>query len=335
MTSDGRSNPSPPRPARTDDLAADPLALESAPVGEILDFLRGAGRALDALAEPTLVRFDGDRGFRVIGDTHGDFASARAALAPPGGPPDRPFVAVGDYIDRSTRSEPRPRSLPLGSLWTTLFLIARKLQHPQRIILLQGNHEAARRLPVPGPTYLRELRDRFPRDEALALWRATFEVVERLPLAALSSNGVFLAHGGIPPPDSPPVEGWRRDDPGLLEGLVWSDPANAYEDRGVGFPFSEAELTRFLGSVSANVLLRGHDPKHSGISLYRGTCLTLQTSDLFRRFGHGGILRAEVPPLPRIAGAEAIAVEELVDGAWRPYEVRVVGAARAPPGGAV
>ncbi len=322
-------------PARTRELAADPLALDGAPSREVLAFLTEAARAIESLGEPTLVRFRGDDGFRVIGDTHGDYASAHAAMDRPEGPSDRPFVAVGDYIDRATRSEPRPAALPLGSLWNLLFLVARKLVEPDRVILLQGNHESARRLPVPGPTYLRELRERFPRPEALALWRASFEVVERLPLAALSSNGVFLAHGGIPPPGAPPADRWRRDDLDLLEGLVWGDPANAYEDRGIGFAFHEPELVRFLHPLPASVLVRGHDPKHSGTSLYHGACLTLQTSDLFRRFGHGGILRAEVPAAPRIRGAEEIAVEELVDGAWRPYAIRVIGAPgpRAGAGG--
>ena len=258
----------------------------------------------------------------MIADTHGDYVSAQRALADArGNGGRRRFVALGDYIDRATLREPHPVALPNGSLANLCFLLANKLLAPREIVLLQGNHEAARRLPIPGPSYLGELREHFGRDDARVIWEKSLQAVERLPLAAVTANGVFLAHGGIPPDPSPDPEDWRRDDLRLAEGLLWGDPAHGYEDRRIGFPFDAPDLDRFLARVGASVFLRGHDPKHLGAALYDGRVLTLSTSDIFARLGHGGILMAEIPPRSRISTVRDLPVWDLRGERWVPYPI--------------
>ncbi|MEF8726133.1 MAG: metallophosphoesterase, partial [Candidatus Bipolaricaulota bacterium] len=64
-----------------------------------------------------------------IGDTHGDFEATEAVF-------DRYFdddtvlTFLGDYVDRGPKSR---KNID--------FLLQRKLDHPERVILLQGNHE--------------------------------------------------------------------------------------------------------------------------------------------------------------------------------------------------
>lgn len=302
------------------EVAANPLALEGSGARHVLEVLGEIEERLSRTPDPAFVRIPADRPVVVIGDTHGDVPSVQRALERARHQhPRARFVALGDYLDRATRREPRPAVLPNGSLWNLLLLLASKALDPEGVHLLQGNHEAQRRLPVPGPTFLRELRELFPRAEAIAVWDRALGLAERLPLAAATENGVFLAHGGIPPAGRDQPERWDRSDLGLLEGLLWADPDVDYSDRGAGFAFSQGEMDRFLGTIHCSMFIRGHDPEHLGTALYDGRLVTLQTSDIFGRLGRGGILLAEIPARTTVQSARDLSVYALAGNGWQPY----------------
>jgi Calcineurin-like phosphoesterase len=282
-----------------------------------------------------LVEIPSDRPVQVIGDSHGDWPAVSAALgfARSGHVPER-FVGLGDYIHRWTRSQPDPTALPSGSVWNAAYLLAWTALDPQHVILLRGNHEATRQIPVPGPTLLRELRRAYPRAEALPLWSRIVGLLERLPLAGRTANGVFLVHGGIPPPGRFDPISWKANELALLEGLLWSDPQLDYEDRSVGFAYGARDLEAFLRAVHCRVMIKGHAPGHSGRAIYGGKLLTIHTSDLFRDSGDGGVLLAEIPGRPRVEDASEITLRVWEGGVWRSRPVTIVpdhALVEAPP----
>lgn len=319
-------------------VRSDPTALAGAPAAALHELLDEVEAAFDHRPWPLFVDVPSDVPVQVIGDSHGDWPAVSAALefARRRSPTGR-LVALGDYIDRATRAQPDPAALPSGSVWNAAYVLAWAAADPEHVIPLRGNHEATRQILVPGPTLLRELRRAYPARDALPLWRRITELLERLPLAARTANGVVFTHGGIPPAGRHDPKSWRADDLELLEGLLWSDPDVEYEDRAVGFAYSGADLDDFLRSVGCRVMVKGHAPGHAGRAIYDGRLLTVHTSDLFASFGEGGIQMVEVPPRPRIGSAADLTLRVWSGSEWRVrpiagVEVRSGGDARASPG---
>jgi len=306
-------------------VRSDPTALIGAPASALHEVLDEVTEAFDRRPWPLLTEIPSDRPVQVIGDSHGDWPAVSAALAfARRGPSPERFVGLGDYVHRATRAQPDPAELPSGSVWNAAYLLAWTAHDPDHVVLLRGNHEATRQLPVPGPTLLRELRRAYPRSEALPLWNRLVGLLERLPLAGRTANGVFLAHGGIPPTGRFDLGRWTATDLPLLEGLLWSDPDVDYEDRDVGFSYGARDLEEFLRSVRCRLMIKGHAPGHSGRAIYGGTLLTIHTSDLFRRWGDGGVLLAEIPARPRVEHASEITLRAWDGSRWQPRAITLV-----------
>ncbi|MCP3667180.1 MAG: hypothetical protein GY696_32590 [Gammaproteobacteria bacterium] len=69
----------------------------------------------------------------VVGDVHGQFADLQRIFNILEPPPVSNYVFLGDYVDRGR-----------NSLECIMLLLAYKIRHPKRIILLRGNHECAK-----------------------------------------------------------------------------------------------------------------------------------------------------------------------------------------------
>ncbi len=315
-------------------LRADPTALVGRPASDLWEVLDEVRAAFDARPGRPLVELPSDRPVAVIGDSHGDWPAVSSALRFARGRsvPER-FVGLGDYIHRATRAEPDPAALPSGSVWNVAYLLAWASYAPDDVILLRGNHEATRQIPVPAPTLLRELGRAYPRVEVLPLWESIVGLLERLPLAARTQNGVFLAHGGIPDRSFWDPARWEASNLRLLEGLLWSDPELEYEDRAVGAPYGPDALDAFLRAVGCRVMVKGHAPNHSGRSLYGGRLLTVHTSDLFARFGEGGVLLAEIPARERIESSADLTLRAWDGAEWIPRAIRHDPELPGPPTG--
>ena len=103
------------------------------------------------------------------------------------------FLFLGDYVDRG-----------LSCLETVSYLLAMKVQMPQKVFLLRGNHETR---DVNGweehygeRSFIWQCRNRFGDDLGYRLWEACNQVFDRLPLAAVIDQDIFCVHGGIPRP---------------------------------------------------------------------------------------------------------------------------------------
>ena len=232
------------------------------------------------------------RGFSeaiVFGDTHGDWRTileVRAAfLRPDGGP--RCLVGLGDYVDRV------PDDCGPGSVVNACLLLDLAARFPDRVFLLQGNHETVSRMPVL-PRSLAEEVDELWGPEAERYARLS-ALLERGPLAAGTESGAYLAHAGFPRGELP--ASWRRvfeePDEDRLVDIVWTEPDASRIRRGVGRPWTGPELVSFLRAAGRSVFLRGHDPDLTGRPIYEGRCLTLHTTRVFERYG--GVLLARLP----------------------------------------
>jgi hypothetical protein len=265
----------------------------------------GADRLLDRLERsvprrPEHLTLPAARSAVIFGDTHGDWLSTLEVVrAFEAGGPATLLVGLGDYVDRS------PADLPCGSVANALFLLALAGAAPDRVILLQGNHETQRRIPGHPHVLPAELARLWGTSEPR--YDRIMDLLGRGPLAASAANGAYFAHAGFPkgPLPSPWTAAFEAPDDARLTELVWSEPEAGAVHRGATEPWSEAELLTFLEQSSLRTFWRGHDPDLTGRSLYDGRVMTLQTTRYFRRFG--GVVFATMAldrPLQRVEEAE-------------------------------
>jgi len=280
-----------------DELLAPETVLRASPeeADRILDRLE---RTVPVRAGLAAVPAQGFAEALVFGDSHGDWRTMlevrREFLRDEGGP--RCLVGLGDYVDRS------PSDCGPGSPVNALLLLDLVARFPDRVFLVQGNHETVSRVPV--------LPRSLP-EEVDELWGPLLErysrltaLLERGPLAAATSSGAYLAHAGFPRGELPAA--WRRafddvDEDRLLE-IVWAECGASHLRRGVAPAWEERDLVDFLRATGLSIFLRGHDPDITGRPVYGGRCLTLHTTRVFERYG--GVLLAHLPldrPLRSVA----------------------------------
>ncbi|MDE1820620.1 MAG: serine/threonine protein phosphatase [Euryarchaeota archaeon] len=227
----------------------------------------------------------------VFGDTHSDWptveALSREAMTPQG--PLTHLVGLGDYVDRTLPE------LPHGSVVNALFLLSLRLCHPDRVVLLRGNHETQHLIPILRPEAVDESDELWGRESGVG--RRIEQAFDRLPLMATTESGGYLAHAGFPRERNP--KGWKTHLDArslkLLEEVVWNDLEVSSFSGGRGLeisPISQAETLEFLSQAGCSVFLRGHDPTEAGKARYDNRVLTLHTS---RVYDWAGLHVAELP----------------------------------------
>ena len=263
---------------------------------EILDLSPGEADALLSRLEahvpvqPPLVELPGGpiEEAIVFGDTHGDWRTSEAIAAHfLADPARRALIGLGDYVDRP------PDDCREGSVGNSLMLLQLVADYPDRVVLLQGNHETNRRIAVV-PRNLPE--------EVDSLWGPMVErcariegLLERGPLAATSGNGAYFAHAGFLRRNL--GRNWRSafailSDSDLMD-LVWADCAEGPNPRHVTDPFTDRDLSTFFQRTGLRVFLRGHEPGLMGRPVLHDRVMTLHSSRIYERYG--GVLMAWVP----------------------------------------
>ncbi len=279
---------------------ADVLELSPEDADALLDQLERA-----VPVHPPLVEIPAGRAERavVFGDTHGDWRSTAAAVElfdAPGG--TQILVGLGDYVDRAIDD------CPEGSVANAIYLLSLAATFPERVLLLQGNHETVRTVP-PLPHTLPEEVDALWGPDASRYDRLV-GLLERGPLAATTPSGVYLAHAGFPRQLYSP---WTRtfshlDVEGVCE-VVWAECDLARSRRGGAPVWGARDLDRFFEASGLSLLLRGHDPDLCGRPLYAGRCLTLHTTRLYETYG--GVVAALVPLGPRLTSVAELQLRHL------------------------
>ncbi|MBO3832649.1 MAG: metallophosphoesterase [Candidatus Brockarchaeota archaeon] len=206
-----------------------------------------------------------------VGDTHGDFESSKYVF-------DNfdtkryTLIFLGDYVDRGPQQ-----------LQNITFLFRRKLENPEKVILLRGNHETQEINRFYG--FINELIDRYDEKDAVILWERFNEVFSLMPYGCLVNNRILAIHGGLAS-GLTTLEQIER----LMKGekdpknpiafqLLWNDPREevmgfAPSDRGGGIMlFGKDVVEEFERRNKISLIIRSHEPVPEGAKyLFTPSC---------------------------------------------------------------
>lgn len=209
--------------------------------------------------------------FLVCGDIHGQYFDLMKLFDVSGGePPLNKFLFLGDYVDRG-----------YFSLECYLYLLALKINYPNQIFMLRGNHEC--RHLTKHFTFKLECTYKYGSD----VYDACMESFDSLPLCALVHHQFFCVHGGISPELRTPEDANkinRFSEPpnsGIMCDLLWTDPTEDFGSethdesflsnraRGCSYRYSYRAICDFLTQNTLLAVIRGHEAQDAGYRLYR------------------------------------------------------------------
>ncbi|KLU81314.1 serine/threonine-protein phosphatase PP-Z [Magnaporthiopsis poae ATCC 64411] len=217
------------------------------------------------LSQPALLELDAP--VKIVGDVHGQYTDLIRMFEMCGFPPSANFLFLGDYVDRGKQS-----------LETILLLLCYKLKYPENFFLLRGNHECANVTRVYG------FYDECKRRCNVKVWKTFVDTFNTLPIAAIVAGKIFCVHGGLSPTLShmDDIRNIARPtdvpDYGLLNDLLWSDPADMEQDweaneRGVSYCFGKKVITEFLAQHDFDLVCRAHMVVEDGYEFFNDRVL--------------------------------------------------------------
>ena len=212
------------------------------------------------LSQPALIELSAP--VKIVGDVHGQYTDLIRLFEMCGFPPEANFLFLGDYVDRGKQS-----------LETILLLFCYKLKFPENFFLLRGNHECANVTRVYG------FYDECKRRCNVKVWKTFIDTFNCLPIAAIVASKIFCVHGGLSPSLSH-MDDIRQiarptdvPDYGLLNDLLWSDPADMEADweaneRGVSYCFGKKVIMEFLQRHDFDLVCRAHMVVEDGYEFF-------------------------------------------------------------------
>ncbi|KAI9038530.1 putative serine/threonine protein phosphatase [Aspergillus affinis] len=217
------------------------------------------------LKQPALLELSAP--VKIVGDVHGQYTDLIRLFEMCGFPPTSNYLFLGDYVDRGKQS-----------LETILLLLCYKLKYPENFFLLRGNHECANVTRVYG------FYDECKRRCNIKVWKTFIDTFNCLPIASIVAGKIFCVHGGLSPSLShmDDIRGIARPtdvpDYGLLNDLLWSDPADMEEDwepneRGVSYCFGKQVIMNFLQRHDFDLVCRAHMVVEDGYEFYQDRVL--------------------------------------------------------------
>jgi len=219
-------------------------------------------------SEPKLIRLESGRVI-FVGDTHGDIEATEKVIHRYLKPRNK-VVFLGDYVDRG------PASLENINL-----LLRQKIEHPDSLYLLMGNHEGYAMGSFQPADFWEGLD--------VELRRRYGEVLARLPLAVSMPNGIIALHGALP--DISGLEDINGIKTGSAEWhqITWGDwQERAGKSLGIdpysGRPqFGRGWFNEIMSRLGKNVLIRSHQPDAPPV-MYGRRCLTIFTSSAYSHY---------------------------------------------------
>ncbi len=240
--------------------------------------------------EPRLVRLPPKGKVVFAGDTHGDLVASQQVIQRYLKKPYR-IVFLGDYVDRGTDSEENIQ-----------YLLRLKLEHPEEISLLSGNHEGFM------------VKEFYPSDFWGSLSFREREgyglLFSKLPLAVATENGILALHGALP--DLKSLEEMEQVELGNedWDRVVWGDfveNETDYTGELWGRPqFGRQYFDRLMERYQKQVLIRSHQP-HSPMMMFNKRCITIFTSRFYMPIRSVAIADLE----KEIRGGEDLVVERI------------------------
>ena len=224
-----------------------------------------------------------------VGDLHGEFESISSVQKLFSKYKTHSFVFLGDYGDRGP-----------AQIETVNLVFALALSKPERVLLLRGNHESDEVAQRYG--FYTEVARKF----SFEVYNKYLEVFQELPMAAVSSEGVFACHGGVPERVSSidDIQSCNRrninfpDD--ILFQLAWNDPKDAdfrfaANSRGNRVKaFGRKAFDEFCENLDVKIMLRAHEVFPNGFKSFFDGRLT----SVFSASYHG----AAIPTVLRLGG---------------------------------
>jgi len=198
-----------------------------------------------------------------VGDLHGELKSALAARDLLLDNQGSCMIFLGDYADRG------PQQVETFNLVLSL-----AIEYPTRVFMLRGNHESSEIARVYG--FYPTVSERYSH----GLFDSYCRVFEVLPLAALSPEGLFACHGGVPErvTSSEQIQEIDRFHPNFPDDtafqLVWNDPREAdfrfrqsyRSDRAR--EFGRRAFEEFASNLGIQLMIRGHEAFENGYQYF-------------------------------------------------------------------
>jgi predicted phosphodiesterase len=226
------------------------------------DLLEKAGRVFEK--EPRLIHLPSQGKVVFVGDTHGDLDASEQVIQRY---LKKPYciVFLGDYVDRGKDSEENIQ-----------YLLELKLEHPEEIFLLTGNHEGF---------MVKEFYPVYFWSSISAEERKKYGLLfSKFPFAASAQNGLLALHGALP--DLKSLEEMDQIELGdeNWDRIVWGDfVENEMDILGDlwGRPqFGRQYFNRLMERYQKQVLVRSHQP-HAPITMFDKRCVTIFTSHAY------------------------------------------------------
>ena len=204
---------------------------------------------------------------KIVGDIHGQYTDLIRLFEMCGFPPNSNYLFLGDYVDRGKQS-----------LETILLLFCYKLKFPENFFMLRGNHECANVTRVYG------FYDECKRRCNIKIWKTFVDTFNCLPIASIVAGKIFCVHGGLSP-NLAHMDDIRQiarptdvPDYGLLNDLLWSDPADMETDweaneRGVSYCFGKKVIMKFLQDHDFDLVCRAHMVVEDGYEFFQDRIL--------------------------------------------------------------
>ena len=172
----------------------------------------------------------------VFGDFHGHYFDFMTQIEDHHYLEQPTFVFLGDYVDRGKMS-----------CEIVFTLLSMKLNNPNKIVMLRGNHESASMTKSFG--FIDECKTKYGED----IYKQFLDLFNHIPLCALlkiNGNNFFCSHGGISP-NLNLIEEINQIDrfvdvpfKGLFCDLLWSDPIdNDFFNKNPDFRIKKNEMT--------------------------------------------------------------------------------------------
>uniref|UniRef100_A0A0D9WCP8 Serine/threonine-protein phosphatase n=1 Tax=Leersia perrieri TaxID=77586 RepID=A0A0D9WCP8_9ORYZ len=286
------------------------------------------------MQEPTVLQLKAP--IKVFGDLHGQFGDLMRLFDEYGYPSTAgdityiDYLFLGDYVDRGQHS-----------LETITLLLALKIEYPENVHLIRGNHEAADINALFG--FRLECIERMGESDGIWAWTRFNQLFNYLPLAAMIEKKIICMHGGIGRSINTieQIEKLERPitmDVGsiILMDLLWSDPTenDSVEGlrpnaRGPGLvTFGPDRVTEFCKRNRLQLIIRAHECVMDGferfahgqlITLFSATnyCGTANNAGAILVVGRGLVIVPKlIHPLPPPVNSPESSPERAMDATW-------------------
>jgi len=232
------------------------------------------------MKEPNVLNVDSPT-VNIVGDIHGKWSDLDEVFEKSS---DKILLFLGDIPDRG-----------MNSVECLTKILISKVENPQKVFLIRGNHEDMFINAVDG--FGEELLATFGNDHIEEICAEIIDLYSYLPLAAILNNNIYCAHGGIPKFNNA-IEARNRFkfmkeiertlvknmDPvatrsqwgkalELVQDITWSDPSDNImqkemfvpSDRGLGYLWSEKASKMWCQENNFLKIIRAHQCVRDGI----------------------------------------------------------------------